>query len=93
VAAPGKYRLPVAVYAAALLFMVAAAHAQLREAGILRSALALSGAVLFAFSDSVLALDRFELGGKPRRLLVLSTYFAAQWLIAVSVFQNPSPPS
>lgn len=38
----------------------------------------------FVASDSVLAWDRF--GGKFRsaQALILSTYFAAQWLIAVS---------
>ena len=83
----GKYRGPVVIYTGVLLFMVAAAYQQLGHAAGVRAGLALAGAILFAASDSVLALDRFELGEKRRQLIVLATYFAAQWLIAASVSQ------
>jgi len=80
----GKYRVPVAIYAFVLLAMVAGAHAQLRQFGDARAWVALMGAVLFMISDSVLALDRFETRNKSRQMVVLSTYFVAQWLIAIS---------
>jgi len=83
----GRYRMPVAVYTCVLLLMAVAAHQQLMRASSLRAWLAFTGALLFVLSDSVLALDRFEVGAKRRQLLVLSTYFLAQWLIAASVEQ------
>ena len=42
------------------------------------------GAVLFVVSDAILALNRFRAQFKAARLLNLTTYFAAQWLIALS---------
>jgi uncharacterized membrane protein YhhN len=47
--------------------------------------LAAIGAVLFMVSDSLLAWDRFAGGVPARALLVLGTYYAAQWCIARSV--------
>lgn len=43
------------------------------------------GAVLFMTSDSLLAWDRFAGGLPMSALLVLGTYYAAQWCIARSV--------
>lgn len=43
------------------------------------------GAVLFMASDSLLAWDRFAGGIPMSALLVLGTYYAAQWCIARSV--------
>ena len=80
----GGLRLPVAVYAAALLLMawLAAGRAQ---AGIPGGGLAAAGAVLFVLSDSLLALGRFSTRRPFPPALVLGTYFAAQWLLAASV--------
>ena len=47
--------------------------------------LAFFGAVLFIISDSILALNRFREPFAVARVLNLSTYFAAQWLIAFSI--------
>ena len=47
--------------------------------------LAMIGAYLFVLSDSVLAIERFRGTGRIARILVLGTYFAAQWLIALSI--------
>jgi uncharacterized membrane protein YhhN len=46
---------------------------------------AAAGALLFMLSDGMLAVDRFRRPFRWSRLAVLSTYFAAQWLIALSV--------
>lgn len=43
------------------------------------------GAVLFLISDSLLAFDRFKRSFKIAEALILSTYFAAQWLIVLSI--------
>ena len=52
---------------------------------VARGVIAFLGAVLFVISDSVLALDRFRGEFGAARALTLSTYYAAQWLIASSV--------
>lgn len=81
----GSYRIPVIIYALVLLLMLAGAFQQLRSAPAPRAWFAFAGALLFVISDSLLALDRFAAGAKRRQTLVLASYFAAQWLIAVSV--------
>jgi len=47
--------------------------------------MACSLAVLFVISDSALAINRFRGRYRSAQALILSTYFAAQWLIARSV--------
>jgi alkenylglycerophosphocholine/alkenylglycerophosphoethanolamine hydrolase len=43
------------------------------------------GAALFVTSDGMLAYDKFVRQFPSARLLVLTTYWLAQWLIALSV--------
>jgi uncharacterized membrane protein YhhN len=71
----GAYRVPVAVYAVVLLMMAWTAIA----------ARVAVGALLFVASDSALALERFGRKHRWAQTMVLSTYFAAQLLIALSV--------
>jgi len=49
------------------------------------AALAAAGAILFVISDSVLAWDRFRKPLRHGALLVMGSYYAAQWLLALSV--------
>ncbi|MFC5741476.1 lysoplasmalogenase [Dyella tabacisoli] len=84
-------RGPVIVYMAVLLTMLVQALARavrLRERGDPLAAparLAVIGAVLFVISDSLLAWDRFRAALPLASLWVLSSYWAALWLIARSV--------
>ncbi|MDT4896163.1 MAG: hypothetical protein QOH25_1240 [Acidobacteriota bacterium] len=80
----GKMRLPVLMYLLAILMMgwAAAGRRMLTEQP--GSLLAFLGALLFIASDSVLALDKFKGRFRSAQLLILSTYFTAQWLIALS---------
>lgn len=50
-----------------------------------RMPLAITGALLFMFSDSVLAIDRFVLEIPYRDAFVMMTYYAAQVFIAASI--------
>jgi len=79
----GKLKAAVVVYVAAILLMAWAALSRWPYAG--GGAWAAIGALLFVASDSALAWRRFrgEFGGA--QALILATYFAAQWSIAVSV--------
>lgn len=81
----GSLRGPVIVYMAVILLMAwqaANRWIETRQDGTL---LALAGAYLFVMSDSALAVERFRGAWRSAPFWVLSTYFAAQWLIALSV--------
>ena len=82
----GRYRAAVVVYASVLLVMGWQATEQYLAVAETRALVALGGAVLFVISDSALAWNRFARRFRLAQALVLSTYFAAQWLIAVSVY-------
>lgn len=83
-------RIPVLAYVAVLATMAAFALARTWTPAIVQALphsarLAAIGAVLFMVSDTLLAWDRFAGGVPARTLLVLGTYYAAQWCIARSV--------
>lgn len=83
-------KVPVVAYTVVLAAMAAFALARAWTPAV-SSALPHSarwgaiGAVLFMASDSLLAWDRFAGGIPMSALLVLGTYYAAQWCIARSV--------
>ncbi len=87
-------RIPVLAYVVVLASMAVLAlarqwrrpHTDAMDAS--SSRWAATGALLFVASDSLLAWDRFA-GGLPlASLLVLSTYYGAQYAIARSVKQQ-----
>ena len=80
----GKLKAPVSVYVAAILLMAWQALNRWTATGDAGSALALAGALLFVASDSTLAWNRFRDEFRSAQVVVLGTYFAAQWLIALS---------
>jgi uncharacterized membrane protein YhhN len=80
----GKMRLPVLAYMLIISMMGWTATGRwigTRQPG---SLFAFLGAVLFIISDSVLAVDRFKAHFRSAQAYILSTYFIAQWLIALS---------
>lgn len=81
----GNMRLPVIVYMVTILTMAWQALARWSLSPTSSALLAAMGAVSFVLSDSALALDRFRSKFRSARVLVLSTYWLAQWLIALSV--------
>lgn len=85
----GRMKLPVSVYMVAILIMAWRAWERWLWARQTEALLASLGAMLFLISDSVLALNRFRGRYRGAQALTLSTYFAAQWLIALSVRQAP----
>jgi uncharacterized membrane protein YhhN len=50
-----------------------------------KAKLALSGAILFVLSDSVIAVNKFSYEFFLAKLFILALYFTAQWRIARSV--------
>jgi len=81
----GKYRWPVLFYVLAISGMAWLAVS--RHLGLLErsSLLAMIGALLFLFSDSVNALNRFKKPFWLAQILILGTYFSAQLLFALSI--------
>ncbi|NIO70744.1 MAG: hypothetical protein GTN71_17355 [Anaerolineae bacterium] len=85
----GEMKLPVVVYMVVILVMAWQAWERWRGTGQSAALLAFLGAVLFVVSDSALAVNRFREEYKSTQALILSTYFAAQWLMARPVGQEP----
>ena len=79
-----QMRGPVILYMTAILMMGWVAASRWLLTGQAGSRQAFVGAILFIASDSVFALERFRGRFRSAQLLILSTYFAAQWLIALS---------
>ncbi len=80
-----ELKIPVAIYAFAIATMLFLAWNFWLTQQTSNAVLALLGAILFAISDSLLALDKFRMAIPYAKVPVLITYFLAQWLIARSV--------
>ena len=74
----GSMKLPVGAYLTVILVMVLSALAIPEAAPILGL-----GAILFMFSDSIIALDKFRGPIPYRGLLVWTTYYGGQVLMAL----------
>lgn len=82
----GKLKMPVLMYILVILIMGWQAFERWNEKRQTGEILALCGALFFILSDTVLAINRFIEPFTWGRVLNLSTYFFAQWLIARSIF-------
>jgi uncharacterized membrane protein YhhN len=78
-------RIPVVLYVVVIATMGWQAAAQWWSVGETWAALAFVGAMLFTLSDATLALDRFRASFAAAPAIILTTYYTAQWLIALSV--------
>nr|WP_279009465.1 lysoplasmalogenase [Aeromonas jandaei] len=81
----GEMRIPVFCYMLVIIGMAWVAAGAWHASLTAGSAAALAGALMFLFSDSMLALDRFRRPFPHARAWVMSSYFAAQFLIAGSL--------
>lgn len=82
----GVLRVGVSIYAVLICFMLLSALMQ-------RSLLYALGTLLFVISDFILAWNRFVEPVPFHDILILGTYFAAQWLIFVRAtpYRVPHP--
>ncbi|TDU26558.1 putative membrane protein YhhN [Panacagrimonas perspica] len=80
----GELKIPVIVYAAALVGMTLAAAARAEVRGDTSGMLAIAGALLFLLSDSALAVRQFNGPYRRAQTLILSTYWLAVGLIGAS---------
>jgi uncharacterized membrane protein YhhN len=81
----GNKSIPVIIYASILLFLYWQSAGRLSDSFSHSAIFAFIGSILFIFSDSTLVIDRFVEKFKLARLLVLTTYFSSQLLIALSI--------
>lgn len=80
----GKMKGTVLLYIAVILVMAWRALCRWEQMGTTGALMAAVGALLFVISDSALALNRFRKPYPSAQLLILSTYYPAQILIALS---------
>jgi uncharacterized membrane protein YhhN len=83
-------RPAVALYVVVILLMLWQAAEVWLTIGDGSAALALAGAAFFVASDSTLALDKFRRRFTLAPLVVMVTYYLAQWLLALSVAAQPT---
>ena len=81
----GSLTAPVMLYTSVILVMLWQALERWHGSPTQSSILAFVGAACFVFSDFTLAYNRFVREFKAARFLILSTYYAAQWCLALSV--------
>ncbi len=80
-----KLKIPVIVYAVTLALMSWLALSRYFELNDSKTLFAFLGSISFVASDSLLAYNKFKKPFSIAPLLILGTYFLAQWLIALSV--------
>ncbi len=80
----GSMKAPVVIYMLVILLMAWQSLNRWMVTGEQGSALAFAGALLFVVSDSLLAVNRFKSRFQNAQIYIMSTYFMAQWLIALS---------
>lgn len=78
-------RAPVVAYVVVIAAMAGQATGRWYVSGSMVALAAAVGAGLFVISDAVLAIDRFRWHFRAARAVTLTTYWAAQLLIALSV--------
>ncbi len=81
----GPMRVPVTCYVAVISTMAWQAIARWRVLGTTPALWAAAGSVFFLMSDAALAIRKFVAPFPGASLVILATYYAAQWAIALSV--------
>ena len=79
----GDMKLPVTIYTVVILSMLLAAVNREKKVNRQSFLLVLAGAILFVLSDSMIAINKFSQPFELARIAILSSYFTAQYLIAL----------
>ena len=80
----GRLWLPVMLYVLAIVTMVWSALSAWQSLDTMATAAAAGGALLFLVSDTSLGVARFRFRYPGAQVVTLGTYYAGQWLIALS---------
>lgn len=81
-------RVPVIIYAAVILTMVAAAINRMERVNRLSYIYVLSGAILFVISDSLISINKFYAPFRYSGIAIMSTYILAQYLIIYGIVKQ-----
>jgi uncharacterized membrane protein YhhN len=81
-------KIPVAIYIVAIFCMASAALTRKTVVNNTSFWQVFSGAVLFMISDMILALDKFYTALFQASLFIMMSYFVAQYLIVVGIFNE-----
>ncbi|MBL7111457.1 MAG: lysoplasmalogenase [Bacteroidales bacterium] len=84
----GDMKIPVIAYTIVILTMLSAAINRKEKVNRLSYKLVLIGAMFFILSDSLIAIDKFTFEFPLARIAIMSTYVAAQYLIAVGCLKQ-----
>lgn len=84
----GGMLIPVIVYALVLLSMGVWAHKRRGATSAASFVLVSAGAMLFVISDGLIAINKFAYAVPAERILVMSTYIAAQYLIIQGLLKH-----
>ena len=84
----GEMLLPVTLYTLTIFGMVIMAIFRQNRTSTLSFYLVFSGAVIFLLSDSIIAINKFMVSVIYERLLVISTYMIAQFLITTGLAEH-----
>ena len=80
----GRMKAPVVLYMFVIMAMAVLASQRYNHLPEVGALYALLGSLLFVVSDSFLAANRFVREFRYAQVFILGTYFAAQWLLALS---------
>jgi uncharacterized membrane protein YhhN len=86
--------VPIIIYGSVITYMVATiiARCQVKHVHYQSKFLSLIGALFFAVSDSILAVNKFASPIPRGKTWVMITYYAAQVLLAISTNYDPVDP-
>ncbi len=87
------FLIPVLVYSAAIATMVAFAINRYRRVAEVSFTLVFGGALLFMFSDSIIAINKFLQPVGVARIGIMVLYTLGQYLIAKGMLAQKSSPS
>lgn len=87
----GEMKVPVIAYAIVISFMCVAAMRRWQRTDTPSFVTVLTGAVLFIFSDALIAINKFHTPFNAASLLIMITYIAAQYLIITGLLKHVHP--
>ena len=87
----GEMKVPVIAYATVISLMCVAAMRRWQRTDTPSFITVLTGAVLFIFSDALIAINKFHTPFNLASLLIMITYIAAQYLIITGLLKHVHP--
>ena len=87
----GNMLAPVLIYALVLLAMGVWAHKRRGATTSTSFKLVAAGAILFAISDGLIAVNKFAFEVPAERILVMSIYMTSQYLIVRGLIEHRTP--